>query len=278
MRNVLIMVAPNGARLGKADAPGVPLTPGELAAEAVACRNAGAAAMHLHVRDEAGRHSLEAAHYREALAAVRAAVGQGMVLQITTEAAGCYRPDAQMQAVRQVRPEAVSIALRELLPEEADTARQREVLAFLQWMHAEGIAPQFILYEAGEVARLARLMKQGALPWARLFVLFVLGRYGGEAASADMLDGFLDAFQPLRQRAAWMACAFGARQLEVLRHVALRGGHVRVGFENGRDIAPGKAARGNAELVAALAKMLREEGLAPMNATHARRLMGVQGS
>ncbi len=278
-REVLIMVAPNGARLTKAEVPAVPLTPEELAAEAVACRQAGAAAMHLHVRDAAGRHSLDPAHYHAALKAVRAAVGQEMVLQITTEAAGCHGVDAQMQAVRQVKPEAVSIALKELLPEGVDTARQREVLDFFQWMHAEGIAPQFILYEPAEVARLARLLEQGALPWPRPFVLFVLARYGDGVARPEMLDGFLRALEEhWPTPPAWMVCAFGPYQLSILVQAALRGGHVRVGFENGRETAPGRCARSNAELVAALAAMLREEGLRPMPADAARALMQVAGT
>ncbi|NBB83711.1 MAG: hypothetical protein GVY28_09935, partial [Alphaproteobacteria bacterium] len=64
----LLMVAPNGARKTKADHPALPIGPAELAATAVACRDAGAAAIHLHVRDEAGGHSLDAGRYREAIA------------------------------------------------------------------------------------------------------------------------------------------------------------------------------------------------------------------
>ena len=55
----LIMVAPNGARKTKADHPALPITPAELAATASACLEAGAAAIHLHVRDRDGGHTLE---------------------------------------------------------------------------------------------------------------------------------------------------------------------------------------------------------------------------
>jgi uncharacterized protein (DUF849 family) len=82
------MVAPNGARKTKADHPALPIGPAELAATAAACRDAGAAAIHLHVRDEAGGHSLDAGRYREATAEVRAAIGEAMIVQITTEAVG----------------------------------------------------------------------------------------------------------------------------------------------------------------------------------------------
>ena len=70
----LIMVAPNGARRMKADHPALPLTVAETVETAQACHAAGAGALHLHIRDAEGRHSLDAGHYREALQALRQAV------------------------------------------------------------------------------------------------------------------------------------------------------------------------------------------------------------
>jgi len=272
-REVLIMVAPNGARLSKSDVPTVPLTPRELAAEARACRRAGAAAMHVHVRDAQGRHSLRAEDYRAALRAIRAAVGDDMALQITTEAAGIYDLSAQMAVVRALKPVFVSLALREFLPSGQDAARRRQVADFLRWMRGQGIWPQIILYAPEEVARLARLMKEGIIPWARPFLLFVLGRYGGRQAGPEMLDDFVKVVQDAGLSAAWMACAFGARQLDVLEQAAAAGGHVRVGFENGRELAPSVPAENNARLVAALAERLRARGMTPMPPARAKEVL-----
>ena len=275
------MVAPNGARLTKDDVPSVPLTPLELAEEARRCLRAGAAAMHLHVRDEQGWHSLDPDHYRAAIAAIREAVGDRMLLQVTTEAAGRYGWRKQIAAVRALAPEAVSIALRELLPEEADREQRQQVTDFFHWLHARGTAVQIICYAPQEVARLAALREEGVIPWHHPFLLFVLGTRAdyagrGEAASASValscLDAFLDAYAPLREEAAWMACAFGPHQLELLEEVARRGGHVRVGFENGRDIAQGLPAPDNAALVSALAARLRRAGFSPMDVDAARAL------
>ncbi len=280
-QSILIMVAPNGARLTKRDVPNVPLRPAELAAEAVDCARAGAAAMHLHVRDERGRHSLDPDHYRAAIAAIRAAVGDGMLLQVTSEAAGVYAWREQVEAVRALEPAAVSIALRELLPAEADAEQRREVADFFRWLHARTTAVQIICYAPEEVERLVALREEGVIPWRHPFLLFVLGTRAdyagrGEGTSADAalsrLDAFLHAFTPLRERGAWMVCAFGPHQLDVLERAARRGGHVRVGFENGRDIAPDHPAPGNAALVAALAERLRHAGMAPMDVAAARAL------
>ena len=77
-----LMVAPTGARLSKSDHPGLPISPEEIAQTAKASALAGAHALHLHVRDAEGRHSLDAGRYREAMAAVAEAV-PGMAIQVT---------------------------------------------------------------------------------------------------------------------------------------------------------------------------------------------------
>ena len=69
----ILTVAPNGARRNKADHPGLPTTPVEITAEAARCQNAGAAMLHLHVRDAAGRHTLDPGRYSDAIAAVNEA-------------------------------------------------------------------------------------------------------------------------------------------------------------------------------------------------------------
>src|SRR5205807_8648567 len=81
---LIVTVAPNGAYKQRGDHPALPLTARELADTARRCLAAGAAMMHLHVRDAQGRHSLDVETYREALAAVRGAVGDEMVLQVTS--------------------------------------------------------------------------------------------------------------------------------------------------------------------------------------------------
>ena len=81
---LVVAVAPNGARKSQQDHPALPITPEEIAREAAACAEAGAAMLHLHVRDAQGRHSLDVEAYRTAIAAVRRAVGQRMILQVTT--------------------------------------------------------------------------------------------------------------------------------------------------------------------------------------------------
>ena len=108
---LILTVAPNGAYKTHAQHPAVPMTPETLALTARACLDVGVAMLHMHVRKPDGAHSLEAEDYLAATAAVRKAVGQEMVIQITTEAAQVYAPPAQMAVVHAVKPEAVSVGM-----------------------------------------------------------------------------------------------------------------------------------------------------------------------
>jgi 3-keto-5-aminohexanoate cleavage enzyme len=107
--------------------------------------------IHVHIRDRQGGHLLAADAYRTTIAAVRAAVGDQLVIQITSEALGIYKSAEQMAVVRDVRPEAVSIALRELAP---DASSEAVFADFLTWRQ-EKVAPQIILYSPEEAVRLA---------------------------------------------------------------------------------------------------------------------------
>jgi uncharacterized protein (DUF849 family) len=254
---VLLMVAPNGARRTRADHPALPLTPEEMAETAAACAREGAAALHLHVRDEQERHSLDPRHYRAALAAIERRAGGRICVQITTEAAGRYDRHAQMECVRALRPGAVSLALREILPGDAPRLRE-ETHAFLLELGRQAISPQFILYAPSEVRRLARLHAEGVIPQRRPFLLFVLGRYGGPPGRPEDMGGWLEALGGLNCH--WMVCAFGPAEAEVACAAATAGGHARIGFENNLLLPDGTLAPDNAALVAATRERLRARG------------------
>ncbi len=268
-RPCLVMVAPNGARRTKTDHPALPTTAEELLREASACAAAGATALHMHVRDERGRHLLDAARYREWLALLRRGIGDGMAFQITTEAVGRYGPVAQMALVRELRPEAVSIAPRELFG--PDLEPSEEARAFLRWLVEAGVSPQYILYTPEEVSRFHALRARGIVPQQRPFVLFVLGRYlgAGERVSPRALCDYLAAHDPA---CPWMVCAFGREETACLLTAAAMGGHVRVGFENSLRHGDGALARTNAERVEAVIEGLRLLGRRPATLAETRTL------
>jgi len=87
------------------------MTTEEIAREAQRCAGAGASVLHVHVRADNGSHSLDAGRYCAAIQAVQTALGERIVIQITTEAVGRFGPAEQMAVVRELHPEAVSLAV-----------------------------------------------------------------------------------------------------------------------------------------------------------------------
>jgi uncharacterized protein (DUF849 family) len=259
------MVAPNGARRTKADHPELPIAPAELAKTASACLEAGAAAIHLHVRDREGGHTLDVDAYRSALSAVQGAVGDRLVCQVTTESVGLYEPEQQMAMVRDLRPESVSLAVRELVP---DAKHEADASRFFAWLAAERIHPQYILYDARDVRRFNDLRGRGVIPGNPAFLLFVLGRYtpGQQSAPRDLLPFLHDAESADR----WAMCAFGRREGVCALTAAALGGHSRVGFENNLSLSTGETAPDNAALVAEAVAAARQVGRRIADADTAR--------
>ncbi len=274
---VLIMVAPNGARRTKADHPALPMTASEMAETARACEDAGAGAVHLHVRGADGTHILDADLYRQSIAAVKRATGPDFVIQITTEAVGRYRPPEQIAVIRDVRPEAFSVALRELFPD-GDAAAERAGAAFLRWCLGEKIAVQYILYAAEDLVRFLAFLKRGIIPGERWSVLFVLGRYSSDLTSdPNEIRPFLDVLHeaPERERIAWMVCAFGAQESTVAAATLSVGGHVRIGFENNLWRLDGDLAADNAELVGLAARSREILGFPAARGEDALKILGL---
>jgi 3-keto-5-aminohexanoate cleavage enzyme len=254
---VTVAVAPNGGRKTKADHPALPLRPDELARTAAECLERGASMIHLHVRDANGGHCLDPDAYRAATARIREEVGDRLVIQITSESLGRFTPSEQMAAVLEANPEAVSLALRELAPEKAD---ERDFSLFLDKLKQKRIWPQIILYTPEEAERLGAMRKQGLIPFEKLSVLYVLGRFTltRTAAPGDLIP-FLAPDMP--RFSPWSVCAFGRREAACVTAGALLGGHIRVGFENNLALPDGARAASNAELVGAAVRSLEAVGL-----------------
>jgi len=245
----LIMAAPNGARRTKADHPALPMTIDETVEAAQACHAAGAEALHLHVRDGAGLHSLDPALYREALDELARTV-PALRVQITTESADRYSVDEQFDCLRQVRPDWASISLREIARAPDLAPRVYAACADL------GIEVQHILFDTGDIRTFAEWRTRGVIGIGQDRVLLVLGDYASRtgAAPADLAP-LLAALPPVSR---WMVCAFGPREHACLVEAAIMGGDCRVGFENGLEDGQGRPWADNAASVASLRASLAE--------------------
>ncbi len=264
--HVVIMSAPNGARRSQLDHPALPITPAELALNAVALRDAGVSILHLHVRDEYGKHSLDAERYRQAIAAIRDRIGEELVIQVTTEAVGQYTPEEQTALVRDLRPEAVSVALREICATPADETRAAE---FFAWMRQEQIWPQYILYSVEDVERFDDMRRRGVFADDSPFVMFVLGDYVDAVPGVvEDLDALLAATDPNAH--PWAVCCFGHNENAVMLAATARNGHVRMGFENNLVLPDGDVAADNAALIHEYTATSAGSGRRPASAAEVR--------
>ena len=249
-----IMIAPNGARKGKADHPALPVTIEETVTTALACQKAGADGIHAHVRDAEGRHILDAGLYSELIAELTRQTPD-LYVQITTEAVGHYSPAEQRAVVEAVEPKAVSISVKEMLSD-GETA---QVKRFYHAQAEKGVAIQHILYDQQQVLFLLDLCQREVIPAHSLQLLFVLGRYSdGQISSPDDLLPFISAREKLEAqlqlKTDWACCAFGAQETACLLKAESLGGKVRIGFENNMLNKDGTIAKDNAERVADLIK------------------------
>ncbi|MCV6584765.1 MAG: 3-keto-5-aminohexanoate cleavage protein [Marinibacterium sp.] len=239
----MIMVAPNGARAGKADHPALPITLDETVATAAACRAAGAEALHLHVRDADGQHSLDAGRYRATLDALSDTL-PGLPVQITTESAGRFDPAEQYACLTRVQPLWASVSIREMARDPTIAAKAYAACAEM------GTQVQHILYSTDDAVLLSDWQRAGLIPATPQSVILVLGRYDdGLPSDPAALPAFLTA---LPRVANWMLCAFGPTEHACLRAAHAKGGGMRVGFENSRTDATGAAWPDNAASVRAL--------------------------
>ncbi|WP_406649786.1 3-keto-5-aminohexanoate cleavage protein [Aliisedimentitalea scapharcae] len=247
MTRPLIMVAPNGARRTHADHPALPVTLSETIATARSCHRAGADALHLHVRDDAGAHSLDPGRYREALDELANAVPD-MAVQITTESAGIFDVPAQLNTLNRVAPKWASISIREI-------ARAPALADPVYGTCADnGTRVQHILYDTADAALLQAWTARGIVRPSQSDVILVLGRYvAGQTSNPQEIAPLLDTLHPGTN---WMLCAFGANEHNCLIQAARLGGDIRVGFENSLCAADGTLYPDNAASVADLTAQL----------------------
>ena len=250
------MVAPNGARKLKADHPAIPISISETVETAVACYDAGATGLHLHVRNTDGSHSLDTTLYQQAIAELNTAVPE-LHIQITTEAVGQYTPEQQRLVVREVAPQSVSVSLAEMLSE----GKTPEALSFYKECHNDGIAVQHILYGQDDLTTLSQLLDSQSIPAGDLQLLFVLGRYTeNQQSSPTDLDPFLEWMKTHSITADWALCAFGTQETACLYKGLCEGGKARVGFENSFFNEDGSVAKHNAERVGEIESKLSSMG------------------
>lgn len=275
MDKVIITAALTGSRTTKAHNPAVPYTPEEIAEDALACWQAGAAAVHIHVRDpQTGAPSMDLALFGEVVERIRARCD--LILNLTTSGLHLQGPDALEQRLAPVtlRPDLCSLDIGSVNfrdrvfvnpPEWGEIAARR--------MREYGVKPELEVFDVGHVAQALDLIARGLVEEPPYFQLCMGAPWGIPGTPEDLL--FLR--RKLPPGAQWSVLGVGRAQWPMVAMGLLLGGHVRVGFEDNVYLEKGVLAASNAQMVEKAVRLARELGREVASVGEARALLGLRG-
>jgi len=265
----LITCALVGAELTREQAPYLPLTPDEIAVSAAEASAAGAAIVHLHVRDAAGRPTCSEEIFRETIGKIRERCD--VIVQVSTGGAIGDSDEDRMRPL-EAGPEMASLTTGSVnFGDEVFLNPRPFVAALARRMKEKGIKPEIEVFDAGMLEAGIALAEQGLIDPPLHFDL-VLGVPGALAATERNLDFLVSGLPP---GATWSAAAIGRRQFPTARLALEKGGHVRVGMEDNIYLEKGVLARSNAELVAKAAALAREAGRPVASIAEAREMLSI---
>jgi 3-keto-5-aminohexanoate cleavage enzyme len=268
--DLVLTAAIVGAEVTRAHTPHLPITAREIADEAARCREAGAAVIHLHVRNDDGSPTQSADRFAEAIAAIRAKTD--CIVQTSTGGAVGMSLEERAQPLS-CRPEMATLNCGTLnFGDDVFVNTRPDIRKLAGMIREAGSVPELECYEVGHVDEALLLLKEGVIG-APLHFQFVLGVPGGIGAREDVVR-FMRSMVPAE--ATWAVAAVGRHQ-QPMTELAMRlGGHARVGLEDNIYLSKGVLSEGSAPLVARAASYARSIGRVPVEPNRARALLGIK--
>jgi uncharacterized protein (DUF849 family) len=271
MTGTLITVAATGAEADKAQVPGLPVTIDELTEQAIACEQAGAAVIHVHIRDDDARPTLDIGRLTDTVAALRAKTG--LIIQLSTGGAVTDPFEARL-AVLDAAPDACSLTCGTVnFGDDVFANPWGFIKELYQLTKERGVVPEFELFDLGHIETLHRLLREFGPPaGGHVHCDLVMGVPGGMPGDARTLVAAVSA---LPDGATWSATGIGRTSLPVMFAALSAGGHLRVGMEDTTSYARGRQVTGNAELVERAAAAATLAQRPPMTPAEARAYLSI---
>ncbi len=269
---LIVSAATTGSWPTKAQNPAVPITEEEIATAAVECREAGAAVVHVHVRDDGGRVTCDPVRYGRVRELVEARVCDAVINMSTGGGAGQTSDEERMAPVA-LAPEIASFDCGSVNFGDGVFVNSPAFLAELAArMLRHGVRPEIECFEPGHVQNALRLIDDGALR-PPFWFQFVLGVRGGAPSTVKQLLHMVEMLPP---GAHWSVCGIGRAQLPLGMAAMAMGGHVRTGLEDNLYYRKGELASSNAQLVARIARIAAELGRPLATPAQVRRLLDLR--
>jgi len=288
-RKVMISCALTGSADTPARNPAVPVTPAEIARSGIEAAKAGAAIVHIHVRDpDTGRASMDGALYREVVDRIRSS-GTDVVINLTTGPGARFIPDAEdpirggpgstmrspaerVHHVIKLKPEICSLDMGSLNMGPyvfVNTPRHLEAMAVA--IRDAGVMPELEVFETGHLLLAKRMIETGHIKPPGLFQI-CLGISWGQPATPEAMTYMRNL---LPKDSPWFAFGVSLNQFPMVAQAILLGGHPRVGLEDNLYLERGKLAPSNAALVERAARITEVLGDQVATAAEARAMLGL---
>jgi len=270
---IIITVAPTGSGPQWHKTPYIPITPAEIAEEAIKACDAGAAVAHIHVRDPKTKGPWpNAKMYCEVMERIRDKCD--MIIQLTTGGGGPYGISIeQRMCALELNPEFVSLNVATMTFRNSIFFNPPETVEKLaKVMLEKNIKPEIECYDVGHIDLAFELFNKGLLK-EPLRISLVLGVKGGIPATPENL---MHMVKSLPQNCRWNVITVGKAQLQMLTFGMILGGDVRVGMEDNIYLAKGLLAKSNAEFVGKVVKIAKELGIEIAAPNEARKILGLQ--
>ncbi|MBE3574323.1 MAG: 3-keto-5-aminohexanoate cleavage protein [Firmicutes bacterium] len=266
---LVIVAAICGAETTREDNPNLPLTPEELAEAATLARAAGAAMVHLHVRDQAGRPTQDREVFRRTMELIRAQ--SDILIQVSTGGAVGMTLEERAQPL-ELDPDMATLTCGTVNFGEGVFLNPPDGIRQLaRRMLERGIRPELEILDVGMLAFAQRLEKEGLIKPPLHFDL-VLGVRGGIPGGARNLVHLVESLPP---GATWSVAGIGRWETPMGAMAIAMGGHVRVGLEDNVYYHRGVLAESNAQLVARMARIAAELGRPVADPATARQILGL---
>jgi uncharacterized protein (DUF849 family) len=286
---VIITCAVTGNLTTPEQTPHLPITPEQIADACLDAADAGAAIVHIHVRDpQTGRPSMLLDYYVDVVQRIRAR-NPKLILNITTGPGGRFVPsrdDPKMAAegttllVPEKRVEHIAALRPDICTLDLNTMNSGKdvvintpgnVRRMAKVINEAGVKPEIELFDSGDIALMNDLLADGTLQGPPL-CSFVMGvRYGFQPSAETVLY----ARNLLPRDAEFTAIGIGKAAFTSVAQSYLAGGHVRVGLEDAVYLSRGQLAKSNAEMVVKARRIVEDLGGTIATIDDARRIVGL---
>ena len=279
---VVITCSISGSLADRGQCPAIPYTPDEYAAEARRIVDEGGVMVHIHARRPDGTPSYEVEDFRAITEAIRAEVGDALIINYSTGAMG-VSVEKRLLYLRELKPDVAALNMGSMNYAKYSRKRKQfvfnavfanpfdEIIEFLTAMNELGIKPEHECFDLGHVGSLAPLVDMGVLH-PPLHVDFVMGVVGGVPPTARNLAAMAD---NVPAGSHWGVIGISRDQWLLVAAALTLGGSVRVGLEDNFYLPNGEMARSNGELIAKARQMTEDVGRRPATVDEARTLLGL---